>query len=140
MKVSMVALGAALILAAGCRGAPPNEKILTQQCDTLFAEPDLAEQASRNPDGVSMAEFCACYAKTVVADTSLIDLHKEVLVQMNNTVEAEGLTADDAAKSIEAKIDAGDFEGFTGSELDDVGDYLQDIAGSMVENEGVCPA
>lgn len=139
MRQHIVALSAALVLVGGCWGAPPNAKILTQQCETLFSEPDLARQAASNLNGVSIEDFCGCYGQTASAEEgALVDLHKEVLLLLNNTVETEGITVEDAAKMIEAKVESGEVTSFTERELDDVGDYLQDVAERIANNNGVC--
>lgn len=128
------------VLLAGCWGAPPNERILGQACLDLFSgDPDMTRNLLSENAVITVDGFCDCYASRSVAQTATIDLHKDVLNAINSTRAETGLGVEDAVKRIdEVKESDGAFETFTSQQLDDVGDFFQNVAASMGDS-GTCP-
>ncbi|MEO0549453.1 MAG: hypothetical protein AAFZ91_05995 [Pseudomonadota bacterium] len=135
-KIYLIATAAALM--ASCRGAPPNEKLLTQGCLALMANDPEISGGLLNASGTTSDIFCPCYAKTIIAGETKVDLHKEVLVEIVNTREANNVGVEDAVDLIEDRIESGEVDLFTSEQLDSTGDDFQDIAGRFEEN-GACP-
>ncbi len=139
MKYAGATLGAMLVL-GGCWGAPPNEKILTQQCTTLFSDPSMVDEIARELEGTTTEAFCACYASKVVTQDN-VDVHKDVLNAVNVTLEETGLGVEPAVEKIIADMKAGSgFDTFSEAELMSVGQYLDDLSDNMADAGGTCPA
>lgn len=129
------------VMLAGCWGAPPNEKLLDQACTDLFlGDPEMTRNLLSESAVITVDGFCDCFAAQSIAAPTTIDLHKDVLNAINTTRAETGLGVEDAVKHIEdAKDDPAVFDTFTNQQLDDVGDFFQDVAESMGET-GTCPA
>ncbi|MEO1189153.1 MAG: hypothetical protein AAFW60_08770, partial [Pseudomonadota bacterium] len=138
MKHCYLFASAALVLGA-CWGAPPNEKILSQQCFDLFDGDARTEGMVANDARTDLAGFCACYGAKVVATPELIDLHKDILVSMNEA-KGEGNNVEAAAEQIEAMTQDGRIDTFTEDDLDALGDYFRDLTVDMSGADGSCPA
>ncbi|MEO1552660.1 MAG: hypothetical protein AAFR82_01905 [Pseudomonadota bacterium] len=137
MKNLFPIAAAALILGA-CWGAPPNEKILTQQCFDLFDGDARTEGMVENDAKSDLAGFCACYGAKVVSTPELIDLHKDILVAMNEA-KGDGTNVEAAAEQVEEMTQDGRIDTFTEDDLDALGDYFQDLTVDMSGADGVCP-
>lgn len=137
MKTLAIAI-AALTLIASCRGAPPNEKILTEGCTALMQNDPEIMQGMLEMSGTTLDKFCPCYAKTIIAGETKIDLHKDVLSLIVETRQANNIGVEDAVDLIETRIESGEIDLFTAEELDSTGDDFQAVAGSFAP-DGVCP-
>lgn len=132
-----------ILLAAGtltaCWGAPPNEKILNGLCvdlisgDTRVLE-DIAVEAGTDLNG-----FCACYAKTIVADTAKTALHKDAINAMVAARNDGERGVESAAQHVESQIESGEIDTFTAEQLDSTGDDYQLVSEEMRAAGGVCP-
>ncbi|MEL7030915.1 MAG: hypothetical protein AAGK80_01475 [Pseudomonadota bacterium] len=138
MKNIYLIASAAIVLGA-CWGAPPNEKILAQQCYDLFDGDARTEGMVRTDARSDLDGFCACYAAKVVGTPDLIDLHKDILVSMNEA-KGEGSDVEAAAEQVEAMTQDGRIDTFTGDDLDALGDYFRDLTVDMSGADGSCPA
>ena len=134
----------AILAAAGaltaCWGAPPNDKILTQQCVDLFEGDPRSEGMISGNGQTDVASFCACYATQALSNGAVVDLHKEILVTMNEIKSADGLDVEDTADRIEDGLESGDITSFTEIEFEGLGDYFQALAANMSDAGGSCPA
>ncbi len=134
--IAIVASAAAL---TACWGAPPDEKILNGLCvdllsgDTRVLE-DLAGEA-----GVGVDAFCACYAKTIVADAAKTTLHKDAISAMVEARKDGDRGVEAAARHVQDLIESGEIDTFTEDQLDSTGDDFQSVSRDMGENGGVCP-
>ena len=139
MMIKQLAILAAAGTLTACWGAPPDEKILNGLCvdlisgDSRIVE-DIAGEAGTDLDG-----FCACYAKTIAADTAKTALHKDAISAMvaARTDGDRGVEA--AAKHVESLIESGEIDTFTADQLDSTGDDYQLVSGEMRAAGGVCP-
>lgn len=129
------------VLIVGCSGAPPNERILEQACFDLFeGDPSVTRSLLSESAVITVDGFCDCYAQSAVSQTAITDLHKDILNAINTTRAETGLGVEAAVKQIEAaKEDPEKFNTFTEQQLDDVGDYFQNVAAAMGES-GTCAA
>ena len=139
MKTAYASLAAALFL-TGCWGAPPNEALLKDGCNTLFAgDPEISRQLLAEGVTGGVSGFCSCYAALTVTQPEKIDLHKDVLNAINTTRAEAGIGVEAAASLIEEKMETeGAFDTFTAAQLDSVGDDFQSVAERM-ETAGKCP-
>ena len=138
MKIWMVA-GSAILLGARW-GAPPNEKLLTGLCQVIFVgDSDVINQLTRDT-GADLDEFCTCYAATIVFLPAKVPLHKDVSSAISEARMGTSLDAEGAAERVEEMIQSGEIDTFTEDQLSDVGDDYQDVASSMEDNGGTCPA
>jgi hypothetical protein len=138
MKKIMISV-AAIAAVGACWGAPPNEKILTQLCQDVFAGDaaimrDINERAETDLDG-----YCACYGATFAADTAKVDLHKTVSLEIANAREGTNLDTEGGAEAVEALIRSGEIDTFSEDQLMQVGDEYQRLMYDMRRNDGVCP-
>ena len=125
---------------AGCFGAPPNEKILSDLCVDLFEGDSRSLTMIAGETGSDLPTFCSCFAKRTVAEATKVDLRKEILVTMTAIRAADNLDVEDTADRIEAQLDSGEITSFTENDFDDLGDYFQDLSMDMSDTSGVCPA
>ncbi|MDJ0921184.1 MAG: hypothetical protein QNI84_08645 [Henriciella sp.] len=137
MKKLTFAIAAAAMIAS-CQGAPPNETILTQNCLALMENDPEVTGGLLAASGTTADKFCPCYATTILADETKIDLHKEIILKIVETRQANNVGVEEAVDLIEDMIERGEVDSFTSEQLDGTGDDFQDIAGSFEEN-GVCP-
>ena len=135
-SIAIIAGAAAL---AGCWGAPPNEKILTDLCVGVFEGDARTQRIIVEDSGADLATFCGCYAARTVTDGAKIDQHKDILVTLLNALEAGDTDIEDAADRIEAQIESGEIDSFTTEEFDALGDEFQDLTGLMSDAGGSCP-
>ena len=138
MKNIYLIASAAIVLGA-CWGAPPHEKILAQQCFDLFDGDARTEGMVRTDARSDLDSFCACYGAKVVQSPELIDLHKDILISMNE-VKGDGTDVEAAAEQIEAMTQDGRIDTFTEDDLDALGDYFRDLTVDMSGADGSCPA
>lgn len=136
-KLAIIAAASAL---TACWGAPPNERLLTQQCIDLFDGDSRSERMISDDAKTDTASFCACYAAQAVTNGVVTDLHKDILVTMNEIKSADNLDVEDTADRIDEALEAGDITSFTEIEFEGLGDYFQALASSMNETGGSCPA
>ncbi|MEM6555228.1 MAG: hypothetical protein AAF642_05095 [Pseudomonadota bacterium] len=137
MKNLYLIASAAIVLAA-CWGAPPNEKILTQQCFDLFDGDARTEGMVRSDARSDLDTFCACYGAKVAGTPELIDLHKDILVAMNEA-KGDGNNVEAAAEQVEAMTQDGRIDTFDENDLDALGDYFRDLTLDMSGADGSCP-
>lgn len=138
MKNKMIC-GVALAALGACWGAPPNERILTQLCQDVFAGDaaiarDINERAGTDLDG-----FCVCYGATIAVDTAKLDVHKDVSLAIANARAGTDRDTEDGAEAVEDMIRSGEIDRFTEEQLMQVGDDYQDVMYGMSRNNGVCP-
>ncbi|NQY13795.1 MAG: hypothetical protein HRT81_08065 [Henriciella sp.] len=138
MKRLFITIAAAAILSA-CGGAPPNEKILNQQCQDLFGGDARTMGMITNMAETDLEGFCGCYASKAVATPSLIDKHKEMLIKMNELKQTGG-DVESAAEQIEEMTQDGRITSFSEDEFEALGDFFQDLSGDMGSAGGSCPA
>jgi hypothetical protein len=138
MKRLFITIAAAATLSA-CGGAPPNEKILNQQCQDLFGGDARTMGMITNIAETDLAGFCGCYASKAVATPTLIDKHKEMLIKMNELKQTGG-DVEFAAEQIEDMTRDGRITSFTEEEFEALGDFFQDLSGDMGSAGGSCPA
>lgn len=131
-------IAAAVITLGACWGAPPNEKILSQQCFDLFDGDARTEGMVENDAKSDLAGFCACYGAKVVNTPELIDLHKDILVAMNEA-KGDGTDVEAAAEQVEEMTQDGRIDTFTEDDLDALGDYFRDLTLDMSGADGTCP-
>ena len=138
LRFIMSIVGAAALTA--CWGAPPNEKILSQLCTDVFAgDAEIAAMLTAE-SGADLDSFCSCYAATIIAQPEKIDLHKEAVLAIAQVRENSDLGAEDAAQKVGSMIETGEIDGFSEAQLDETGQDFQRVMGSMLDNNGVCPA
>ena len=139
MKNYIIAAVSGLALSA-CWGAPPNEKILTDLCQDVFSgDPDILREIS-DESGANLDSFCACYGQTLAAETSKIDVHKDVSMAIIESRDGTTFGAEDAAERVEERIRSGEIDTFTEDQLMEVGSDYQSVMRDMSRNDGVCPA
>lgn len=139
MKKTMIC-GVVIAALGACWGAPPNETILTQLCQDVFANDpailrDINERAETDLDG-----YCACYGATLAADETRVDLHKDVSLAIANARAGTDLDTEGGAEAVEELIRSGEIDSFTEEQLMQVGDEYQRVMRDMRRNDGVCPA
>ena len=139
MKHLLAPIAAATVL-AGCFGAPPNEKILTDLCVDLFEGDARGLTMISGDTGSDLPTFCACFATSTVAEATKIDLRKEILETMTTIRGADNLNVEDTADRIETQIESGQITSFTENDFDDLGDYFRDLSVDMSDTNGACPA
>ncbi|MEL7055246.1 MAG: hypothetical protein AAGL09_02835 [Pseudomonadota bacterium] len=137
MKNVYLIASAAIVLGA-CWGAPPNEKILTQQCFDLFDGDARTVGMVANDARTDLDSFCSCYGAKVVGTPELIDLHKDILVAMNEA-KAEENNVEAAAEQVEAMTQDGRIDTFDEDDLDALGNYFRDLTLDMSGADGSCP-
>jgi hypothetical protein len=136
----LLSLQRPLALAAGCNGAPPDEKILTDLCVGIFtgdAQITRLLAADANSD---LDAFCACYGATIAADDAKLPLHKDVVGAIAEARTDTSMGAEDAAEAVEEMIRSGEIDTFTEEQLDSTGDDFQMVSELMGENGGQCLA
>lgn len=133
----ILAISASLVLGA-CWGAPPEEKILSGLCVDILKDDANIERSLIADTGTDLQGYCSCYAKYTVQYPERTALHKDVLSTMV-AARTGGMDPEQAAKAVEAQIEAGEVDTFTAEQLDDVGDDFQDVSMKM-EDTGSCPA
>lgn len=132
-------IAASAIVLGACWGAPPNEKILTQQCFDLFDGDARTAGMVANDAGSDLESFCACYGAKVVGTPELIDLHKDILVTMNE-IKGSGTDVEDAAEQVEEMTRDGRIDTFGEDDLEALGDYFTDLTVEMLGAGGTCPS
>ena len=139
MKTAYASLATALFL-TGCWGAPPNEKLLTQACSTLFeGDPELVMEFTGENASITLDSFCSCYGASFANAPERTGLHKDILNALNVARKETGGDVDRAARKVADAISAGTIDTFTGAQLNDVGEYFEEVGESMNPN-GQCPA
>jgi len=137
MKTIMACLAGTLLL-VGCKGAPPNEKILSEGCQQLFSGDAEIISSIVEDTNADLETFCGCYAQTIVQDPVKTDLHKDALVAINTARAANNIGVEAAVQVVEAQIVSGANDLFSAEELDGTGDDFQAVGESMA-GTGQCP-
>lgn len=132
-----VIVSAAVVTA--CWGAPPDEKILAGLCTDLITGDTRILEDIAGESGTDLDGFCACYAKTIVADPEKTALHKDAISAMVEARKDGDRGVEDAAEYVSSQIEAGEIDTFTAQQLDSTGRDYQDISEEMAAEGGVCP-
>lgn len=138
MKRLFTTIALVAVLGA-CWGAPPDESILSAQCEALF-EGDartldrITEQAE-----TTLPAFCDCFAAQAMKSPEIVGTYKDVLIAMNEAKQ-DGGDVEAAAERIEAMTRDGSITEFTEDDLEALGDFFQELSGDLARASGTCPA
>jgi len=135
-KIGVIVSAAAV---TACWGAPPDEKILAGLCTDLITGDTRILEDIAGESGTDLDGFCACYAKTIVADPEKTALHKDAINAMVEARKDGDRGVEDAAEYVSSQIEAGEIDTFTAQQLDSTGRDYQDISEEMAAEGGVCP-
>ncbi len=138
MKHTALAMAATILLTA-CFGAPPNEKILATGCQDIFRGDARIIQTIVTDAGTNLEDYCSCYAKTIVAGETKIDLHKDVVQALVLARNDGALGAEAAASIVEEQVESGEIDLFTEDQLDQTGEDFQQVSEEIGDNGGACP-
>lgn len=122
-----------------CWGAPPDEEILSGLCVDLITGDERIIQDIAGESGTDLAGFCACYAKTIVADPDKTALHKDAIGAMVEARKDSNRGVEDAAEYVGSLIEAGEIDTFTERQLDSTGRDYQNVSEDMAAEGGICP-
>lgn len=136
---SIFAIAACIFVLGACWGAPPNEKILSQQCQTLFEGDESTLRRISNQAQSNLIQFCDCYAATAMTVPERIAIQKDVFIEMN-VAKADAGTVEAAAEQVLRLIEDGDITSFTEDDLDSMSGFLSDVTEDMSIAGGNCTA
>lgn len=123
----------------GCWGAPPNESILSAQCEALFEGDARTMGRITNQAETTLTGFCDCFASEAIKSPEIVDTYKAVLIAMNDAKQ-EGGDVEAAAERIEEMTREGSITDFTEDDLEGLGDFFQDLSVDLATAGGTCPA
>eukprot|EP00903_Cladosiphon_okamuranus_P003051 g3049.t1 len=130
---------AAIAVLSACWGAPPNESILSAQCETLFEGDARTMGRITNQAETTLTGFCDCFAAQAMKSPDVVDTYKSVLVAMNEA-KADGGDVEAAAERVEEMTRDGSITDFTEADLEGLGDFFQDLSVELATAGGTCPA
>ena len=122
----------------GCATSMAEPHSITQQCEILFSDPDIAIQMARELKEVAVSDMSACYAVKAEADGEA-EIRRNVLDTLNATLPKHDGDAEAALGEIRAAIKADSTAyPFTDFEFMRAGRQLDMIVEDM-RNTGTCP-
>ena len=138
MKRLFATMALAGVLSA-CWGAPPNESILSAQCETLFEGDAQTMGRITNQAETTLTGFCDCFVSQAMSSPEKVDTFKDVLIAMNEAKE-QGGNVEAAAERVEEMTRDGRITHFTEDDLEALGDFFQELSGDLGTASGTCPA
>ncbi|MEL7108027.1 MAG: hypothetical protein AAGJ68_03535 [Pseudomonadota bacterium] len=138
MKRLFATIASVAVLGA-CWGAPPNESILSAQCEALFEGDARTMSRITNQAETTLTGFCDCFAAQAMKSPDLVDTYKDVLIAMNEAKE-DGGDVEAAAERIEEMTRDRSITTFSEDDLEGLGDFFQDLSVDLATAGGTCPA
>lgn len=135
----IVASIAAIASLSACWGAPPDESILSAQCEGLFKDDTRTLSRITNQAETTLTGFCDCFASQAMKSPEFVPRFKDVLIAMNEA-KAEGGDVEAVAERIEEMTRDGRITDFTEDDLEGLGDFFQDLSVDLATAGGTCPA